>query len=886
MEITAFLKASQIPFLPIWYHISDVDGKKIPHYEKNDATMEEIELRRPIAKGRIQTLPLNTWKKVGKKYVADHILTDTETASLKRAFSFYIKHCPDMYCIDVDEYDIHNMEEFIAKTGITLFQDCAWIEGNMKGIHIYAKVLNMIEYSNQQNVYELWKGDFLRKNNVWERTGKKVHNGGRIIEIEYEDMKMLFNDKINDTEKPKIKVKKPTQKVNLVLAEAELVNDVLENYEEPELDDDEPILPIATAIDEATKTECKLYFETGLKYKIFGKMTDSTKQTGHQIWCNLGYISQNNLPENEAETTFCELSKQYCEATGKDYDEEAVKKVFESLKITADKKNKIKIGSLVKYFKDTDPELAKTIIKEVKSLLNPKKVKEQKVVASLYEAVSEPIVFKENVLEHFNTKYMNSMDKDYSNQKRYFETFVSKVMRPEPLYIYIEGGQNIGTESCLFTEKNIIQTFRHCRTWKNTLLGPVLSPFTSTWLDDPKIQVYNRLDFIPFNGTEGKQESKSVYNLFTGYNSSIHTTYNVEKKDVILKPFLDLLLELSGGVVAHRDYFLKFISHMVQKPNERIPICFIFKGKQGTGKNVMLNAIGSIVGKEHYITSSNPKDFFGEHAEGFYHKLLVNMNECEGKDTFDFEGKIKSFISEDTIGINPKYVRPTIIRNVARVIIFTNKPNPIPIDVKSSDRRYVVYQTTDVFLDKKYGTKFWTNLVAHFAKPEFIACLYDYFNTMDINIDWRTERPITQAYKDMCKLHIPCEALFLEHLVETINNCGWYIEKLNDTKLIKDITMEIHPLAKQMYKEYEDFCKGNGFWNEKSFQPSIQKFIARMTELEIPFLEIKSNGYNEFRFTPADVKAHLLKRKWICREEDDPEIVIEDLVGEDFVFEI
>jgi hypothetical protein len=30
--------------------------------------------------------------------------------------------------------------------------------------------------------------------------------------------------------------------------------------------------------------------------------------------------------------------------------------------------------------------------------------------------------------------------------------------------------------------------------------------------------------------------------------------------------------------------------------------------------------------------------FFGDHAEGFYKMLLISMNECEGKDTFDFEG--------------------------------------------------------------------------------------------------------------------------------------------------------------------------------------------------------------------------------------------------------
>ena len=135
---------------------------------------------------------------------------------------------------------------------------------------------------------------------------------------------------------------------------------------------------------------------------------------------------------------------------------------------------------------------------------------------------------------------------------------------------------------------------------------------------------------------------------------------------------------------------LKYIADIIQNPQKKNPIAFIVKGKQGTGKNVWLNAVGNILGLQHYISSSNPKDFLGDYAEGFYHKLLVNMNECEGKDTFDFEGRIKSFITEDKITLNRKFVQPITIMNLARLIIFTNKPNPIPIDIRSKDRRYVV----------------------------------------------------------------------------------------------------------------------------------------------------------------------------------------------------
>ena len=102
-------------------------------------------------------------------------------------------------------------------------------------------------------------------------------------------------------------------------------------------------------------------------------------------------------------------------------------------------------------------------------------------------------------------------------------------------------------------------------------------------------------------------------------------------------------------------------------------VSFILKGKQGVGKNLILNTIGNLINKEHYITTSNSQDLFGNYAEGFVKKLLVNLNEAEGKDNFEFSSKIKSFITEDTINVNPKFIRPTQIRNVARLITTSNK---------------------------------------------------------------------------------------------------------------------------------------------------------------------------------------------------------------------
>ena len=112
-----------------------------------------------------------------------------------------------------------------------------------------------------------------------------------------------------------------------------------------------------------------------------------------------------------------------------------------------------------------------------------------------------------------------------------------------------------------------------------------------------------------------------------GMNENIYgTIQDGDKQEKLIKPYLDLTLELCGGNEKGVIYFHKFIAIIFQKSTERPPIAFLFKGKQGTGENVVLDCIGNMIGKDHYITSSKPSDFFRDHAKGAYRKLLVNVN--------------------------------------------------------------------------------------------------------------------------------------------------------------------------------------------------------------------------------------------------------------------
>lgn len=489
--------------------------------------------------------------------------------------------------------------------------------------------------------------------------------------------------------------------------------------------------------------------------------------------------------------------------------------------------------------------------------------------------------FEFECLDEYNQVYCDTLvgengNETYAKRKAYIEKFLCKVQQPEPMYMFQNGIHK------KVDPQNPTQIA--------LLLKPISSgylksngepiPFYDKWSVDVKHRLYRAIDFIPYNRDHPVQDP-NIYNIFEGFNPDIYGE-PMDKATILKKitPYLDLVDALCDGD-ENAMYFHKFIAQMFQDPSHKVPICIIFKGKQGTGKNMVLDAIGNMLNKTHYITSSKPTDFFGEHAEGYYRKLLVNLNEAEGKDTFDFEGKMKSFISENTITINPKNVRPTEIANHARTIITTQKPTPIPIDVKSKDRRYVVYQTTDLYLKK--SSKFWTELYKHLRKPETMSALYQYFMSIDLtDFDWIKRRPITKAYKEMCNLFSPVEALFFEEFYDK------EIWRDADDTADKNKDDELTIPMNDLFILYEQFCKRNRFLKDDTKATSSRSFVSKLMELELPLVRYKAHGINSIKLVPQEIYDFVDKKRWINSyriDEDEMEYVDEGENAENGYFD-
>ena len=224
--------------------------------------------------------------------------------------------------------------------------------------------------------------------------------------------------------------------------------------------------------------------------------------------------------------------------------------------------------------------------------------------------------------------------------------------------------------------------------------------------------------------------------------------------------------------------------------------------------------------------------------------------------------------------INPKNVRPTEVNNHARTIITTNKQNPIPIDVKSKDRRYVVFQATNAYVEPQRPTKFWTMLYNYLRTPETMTALYQYFMSFDLKyFDWIKNRPVTQAYKEMCSLYSPIEAIFFEEF-----RCLERWNEICDNDFTKDDAIKI--TFSLLFEMFEKFCKKNRFLKDETKACSIRTFVNRLVGLELPLNRVKSDGVNCFVFVPEEVYKFIDNKGWINAWKMDIEEIPKEVVDD------
>jgi hypothetical protein len=137
-------------------------------------------------------------------------------------------------------------------------------------------------------------------------------------------------------------------------------------------------------------------------------------------------------------------------------------------------------------------------------------------------------------------------------------------------------------------------------------------------------------------------------------------------------------------------------------------------------------------------------------------KIIVLMDEANGKDSFLANDKIKGFITAPKVPYEKKGIDAVDIKNCARMIFFTN--NDFPVKIEQSDRRFVVSECSS---DVKNNTTYFKQLLNAFNDNKLVWSFSQLLLNRNI-AEWDpvNDRPITEIYKQIQKATIPSETRF------------------------------------------------------------------------------------------------------------------------------
>ena len=157
-------------------------------------------------------------------------------------------------------------------------------------------------------------------------------------------------------------------------------------------------------------------------------------------------------------------------------------------------------------------------------------------------------------------------------------------------------------------------------------------------------------------------------------------------------------------------HIIRWLAHRVQKPADKINHALVLGGKQGIGKDTLLEPVKHAIGAWNFLEVS-PQQVLGR-FNGFLKSVILRVSEARDLGEFDrfaFYDHMKSITAAppDVLRIDEKHRAEYAIPNVTGVIITTNHKSD-GIYLPADDRRHFVAWSD---LDKTdFTAEYWNEL--------------------------------------------------------------------------------------------------------------------------------------------------------------------------------
>lgn len=269
--------------------------------------------------------------------------------------------------------------------------------------------------------------------------------------------------------------------------------------------------------------------------------------------------------------------------------------------------------------------------------------------------------------------------------------------------------------------------------------------FFGRWLCDKDRKTYKEVKFIPTF-----DKDPEIFNSFKGFVYEEDMDFNLEENEdneeynEVLEIIMEHLMLLTNNDKESADYLFMYIAHLLQHPEELPKVSIILKSKQGFGKDTLLDLVERLISKTYIMRTAEIDDVFGSYNVGIRDKLVLVLNEMEGKDGFSNKEKIKNLGTEEYTQIREKYISLYTQNNYVRLWILSNNLNPI--EISPDDRRLVVFKAHHI----KPKAEYFERLHGMIRDKEKMELLFNIMMKVDITgFNAPLDRPITEAYLSM-----------------------------------------------------------------------------------------------------------------------------------------
>jgi hypothetical protein len=188
------------------------------------------------------------------------------------------------------------------------------------------------------------------------------------------------------------------------------------------------------------------------------------------------------------------------------------------------------------------------------------------------------------------------------------------------------------------------------------------------------------------------------------------------------------------------DYLIRYVAHMLQRPEIKPGVMIVLLGGQGTGKGMFFQILQRIWQRTSLLVS-DIQQVVGQFNAALERNFVILMDEALFSGDRKSQERMKSFVTEKTLQIEQKHQPSRTINSVHR--FFASSNHRQFSHVEADDRRLLFLRVSDQY---QANHDYFTTLTQSINDDAIIAAMVHDLLTLDLKGFNIRERPITSEH--------------------------------------------------------------------------------------------------------------------------------------------